>query len=330
MGGPQVKLRDVLVTGVTGFVGPHLMRALAEGGSRVHGLGPESAAPPSLALASWHRADLMEPAALEAAVAAAKPDAIVHLAGQSSAARSFEIPEETFRVNTLGTWSLLEAVRVAAPKARVLIVGTGEVYGAQPEGTRVKEEAPFRPVSPYAMSKAAADALAAAHAKEHGLDVVRTRSFGHTGPGQLPRFAIPAWAEQIAAIEAGKAEPVLKVGNLEVTRDLSDVRDIVLAYVALLERGAAGGVYNVCRGEGAKLTDIVKSLVGRAKVPVRIEPDPARMRPADVPYSVGDPSAIARDTGWSARIPLEQTFDDVMTEWRARNSAPVDRTRPNP
>ncbi len=308
--------RRVLITGASGFVGAHLARALEAAGANVSGLDVASPPPAGARFAGWHIADLRDAGALADAVAAAKPDAVVHLAGQSSAARSFEIPEETFAINAMGTWSLLEAMRRSAPRARVLVVGTSEVYGPQPEGTRVAESAPFRPVSPYALSKAAADAFAEVFGRQHGLDVMRTRSFGHSGPGQTPRFVIPSFAQQIAAIEAGRADPVLRVGNLEVTRDLVDVRDVATAYVALLERGSTGAAYNVCRGEGVKLTEIVRMLNARARVKVAIEPDPSRMRPADVPYLVGDPSAMARDTGWRAEIPLERTLDDVLHEWR--------------
>jgi GDP-4-dehydro-6-deoxy-D-mannose reductase len=309
--------RSILVTGVSGFVGPHLARALAAAGARVIGLGIEPAPPPGLPLAGWHVADLGEAPAVADAVARARPDAVVHLAGQSSAGRSFTDPDGTFRANATGTTNLLDAVRAGSPAARVLVVGSGEAYGPQPEGTRVGEDAPFAPVSPYAASKAEADRLAAA-AGEQGLDVVRVRAFSHTGPGQSPVFVVPGWARQLAAIEAGRAEPVLQVGNLDVTRDLSDVRDVVVAYVALLEHGARGGAYNVCRGEGVKLGDVVARLVAMARVPVRVEPDPARMRPADVPWLVGDPSKIARDTGWCASIPLERTLADVLEEWRGR------------
>jgi len=309
--------RAVLVTGASGFVGPHLVRALIERGARVSGLGLEPP-PADVALDAWRTADLLDADALASAVAEAKPDAVVHLAGQSSAARSFEIPVETFRANATGTWNLLEAVRTGARSARVLVVGTGEVYGPQPEGSRVVEGAPFHPVSPYAISKAAGDALAELRGRTQGLDIVRTRSFGHTGPGQQARFVVPAFAQQIAAIERGGGEPVLRVGNLEVTRDLADVRDIARAYVALLERGRAGEAYNVCRGEGVKLTEVVRWLAERAHVAVRVEPDPARMRPADVPWLVGDPAKLARDTGWRPEIPLERTLDDVLEEWRRR------------
>lgn len=316
-----LKDRNVFVTGAAGFVGPHLARALAERGvAEVHGygLGGPVSTPE---IARWTEGELLHEAALRAAIAEARPAAIVHLAGQSSAARSFEAPEETFRANVAGTWSLLEAAREAAPGARVLVIGTSEVYGPCAPGTRLDELAPFRPVSPYALSKAAADQLAASFGASFGLDVVRARPFGHTGPGQTPRFVIPAWAEQIARIEQGALEPVLRVGNLDVTRDLSDVRDIVAGYCALLERGQRGAVYNLCRGSGVKLTDVVQTLAAASRVRVTIEVDPARLRPADVPYLVGDASRALADCGWSARIPLQQTLEDVLGEWRTRAAA---------
>jgi GDP-4-dehydro-6-deoxy-D-mannose reductase len=308
---------DVLVTGANGFVGPWLARALADRGARVHGLGLDGG--PATPLASWHAADLADEAALERAVATVAPRAIVHLAGQSSAGRSFEQPLESFEINALGTWRLLEAARRAAPGARILVIGTGEVYGPQPAGSRVAESAPFEPVSPYALSKAAADAFAEVASRKHGLDVVRVRAFSHIGAGQRPSFVVPSWAQQIAAIERGAAAPVLRVGNLEVVRDISDVADVARAYVALLEAGRSGAAYNVCRGEGVALSDLARRLVALARVPVGIEPDPARMRPADVPYLVGDPAAIAADTGWRAEIPLDTTLERVLEDWRGRS-----------
>lgn len=309
----------VLVTGAGGFVGPHLVAALVARGARVRGAGigaPASGTP----LESWTEADLSDGEQARAAVAAAPFDALVHLAGQSSAARSFEAPEETFRANVTGTWTLLECMRVHAPRARALIVGTSEVYGPVEPGTRASEDAPFRPVSPYALSKAAAEQVARAYAETHGLDIVRARPFGHTGPGQTPRFVIPSFAQQVAAIEAGRAEPVLRVGNLEVTRDLTDVRDIVQGYGALLEHGRKGDVYNLCRGEGVRLRDVVDQLAAMARVAVRVEVDPARLRPADTPWLVGDPERAARDTGWRAERAFADTLHDVLEEWRAKSA----------
>lgn len=310
--------RTVLITGAGGFVGRHAARRFAERGAHVHGTGgPE---PADLPLAGWHESDLREPETLAAAIVAARPDVVLHLAGQSSAAHSFGEPIETFHVNALGTWHLLEALRAHAPRARTVVVTSGEIYGPGEPGSRAAESAAQRPLSPYAISKAAADALAAI-AAARGQHVVRARAFGHTGPGQESRFVIPTVAEQIAAAEAGRAEPVIRVGNLDVVRDLGDVRDVVRAYLAMIERAPSGAAYNVCTGVGVRLADVVRDLVARARAPIRIEQDPARMRPADVPYLVGDGAAIARDCGWQPEIPLARTLDDVLDEWRAKAHA---------
>jgi GDP-4-dehydro-6-deoxy-D-mannose reductase len=267
-------------------------------------------------------ADLRDFDSLCAALREARPGCMVHLAGQSSAALSFEQPRETFGVNAAGTIHLLEAARAECPKARVLVVGSGESYGPQPEGSRVGEEARFRPVSPYGLSKAVADTAAETYARVFGLDIVRTRSFAHVGPGQSPRFAVPSFARQVAEAEAGLAEPVLRVGNLQVTRDLTDVRDVARAYGELLEHGRAGEAYNVCSGQGVILADVVHRLAAMARVEVRVELDPARLRPADVPYLVGDPSRIEAGTGWRRTVPLDRSLGDVLDECRARVAAP--------
>jgi len=312
-------MNRILITGANGFVGPHLVRALDAAGDEVHGVGL-GAPPAGVALAGWHDFDLLEVTSLESAVNHVRPDFVVHLAGQSSAAASFADPEGTFRINVEGTRLLLDVVGRLVPRARVLVVSSSDVYGPQPENTRVREDAPCRPVSPYASSKAEAERLALARVHEAGADVVVARAFGHTGPGQAERFVVPSFAQQIAAIEAGRADSLLHVGNLEVTRDLSDVRDVVRAYVTLLLRGRSGTVYNVCRGVGVRLTEVVASLVAQARVPVRVETAPSRLRPTDVPWLVGDPALITRDTGWHAEIPLETTLRDVLEEWRARTN----------
>jgi GDP-4-dehydro-6-deoxy-D-mannose reductase len=298
-----------------------VLRALTARGDEVVGYGLGEP-PHGLPVADWRTGDVLDAAGLNAAVASARPSRVIHLAGQSSAARSFEHPVETYRANAIGTWMMLDAVARHAPKARVLVVGSGEVYGPQPEGTRVAEGAPFRPISPYAMSKAAADALSEAFARRHGLEVVRTRSFGHTGPGQAPVFAIPSFARQIAAIESGGGDPVLRVGNLEVTRDLTDVRDVVEAYLALVDRGRPGAAYNVCRGEGVRLSEVVARMAERSRVPIRVEVDPTRVRPVDLPWLIGDPGAIEREIGWRASTPFDRTLDDVLQDWRSRASVP--------
>ncbi len=311
----------VLVTGAGGFVGPHLVRELVARGATVHGIGL-GAPPADVPIASWRECDLATGEGLADALAAVAPAAIVHLAGQSSAARSFEIPEETFRANVVGTQKLLEAVRDAAPRARVLAVTTSEIYGpCERPDQRMREDAPFRPVSPYGLSKAAADDLAREFGAAHGLDVVRVRPFGHAGPGQTPRFVIPSWAYQVAQAERGLAEPVIRVGNLEVVRDLSDVRDVVRGYAAMIERAARGEAYNLCRGEGVLLSDVVHRFAALARVPVRVEVDPARLRPADLPVLVGDPTRAREECGWAVTIPLQQMLEDVLAEWRAAAGA---------
>jgi GDP-4-dehydro-6-deoxy-D-mannose reductase len=171
------------------------------------------------------------------------------------------------------------------------------------------------------LSKAASDTIAETCGRLWGLDVVRTRSFGHVGAGQSTRFMLPSWCRQIAEIEAGSREPVLRVGNLAITRDLTDVRDVVDAYLSLLERGRPATAYNVCRGEGARLDEIVDSLCRRARVPVRIETDESRLRVTDIPYLVGDPTRILEDTGWRVTIPLDRTLDETLEEWRRRVAA---------
>jgi GDP-4-dehydro-6-deoxy-D-mannose reductase len=312
----------ILVTGPTGFVGRYLTRLLHADGASVIGAGlgesPELAG--ELALEAWHPCDVTDSAALGELVAASRPDVVIHLAGQASAAVSFADPIGTFRVNALGTTHLLEAVRRGAPRARLLVVGTSESYGPQPEGTRVTEETPFRPVSPYALSKAAGDAVAEFYARVHGLGVIRTRSFHHLGPGQDPQFALPGFARQIANIEVGRAEPVLRVGNLDVTRDFTDVRDVVQAYARLIESGRPGSAYNVCRGEGIRLSEMVRRLISLARVPVKVEVDPARMRPADVAYLVGDPTAIRNETGWTPTRSVDATLEELLDEWRAKSA----------
>jgi len=309
----------VLVTGSHGFVGSHLVPRLARSGARVSGLEP-AAHGLVPGLNDIQVADLREPAAVRAVVRGVQPDAIVHLAAISSAARSFEDPSATFMVNAIGTWNLLSAVRDESPAARVLVVSSSEVYGPQPEGSRIGEDVPFRPVSPYGLSKAVAESIAETAGGSWGLDVIRARSFAHTGPGQTETFVIPGWAAQIARIERGEAPPVLQVGNLEVTRDMIDVRDVVEAYLALLERGARGVAYNVCGGTGVRLADLAPRLAGMARVPVRIEVDPARFRPADVPWLVGDPTRIEAATGWRPTVPLEETLSSVLDHFRGRQS----------
>jgi GDP-4-dehydro-6-deoxy-D-mannose reductase len=230
----------------------------------------------------------------------------VHLAALSSVGESWSDVADVWRVNVLGTLSVLEALRVEAPDARLLFASTGDVYG-RAEQIPTPEDAPVEPVSPYAASKAAAEiACRQAH-----LEVVVARAFPHVGPGQDERFAVGSWTAQLARLRA-EGGGVLRVGDLEVERDLNDVRDVCRAYRLLLDPAVPAGTYNVASGQAVPLTRVVELLVGLAGVDVEVERDELRLRPAEVRVLVGDPSKLRAATGWAPKIPLEQTLADAL------------------
>lgn len=304
----------VLVTGATGFVGRHVLRALAG-----HGHEPVCAGAPGDAAADLVL-DVRDSGTLEAALAATQPDAVVHLAGIAFVPVALRDPLSALDVNALGTARLLEAVRAAGRPVRVLVVSSAEVYGAQPpEAMPLPESTELRPANPYAASKVAAEACARAWAASYGLDVVTARPFNHIGPGQDPRFAVPSFAGQLAAIAAG-GPPVLHVGNLEARRDFLDVRDVAEAYVALLANGRPGEVYNICSGRAVAIREVLRLLISLAGVPVEVRNDPERMRPSDVPVFVGDATRLRETTGWEPRIPLEASLAAVYADARERTA----------
>jgi GDP-4-dehydro-6-deoxy-D-mannose reductase len=320
----------VLVTGITGFVGPWLAAALLDAGHEVHGVVRGSGPWPRLGrlpAEALHRADLDEPG-LDALVRALVPDAVVHLAAVSFVPTAERDPLAAYRTNVGGTLALLAAIRAHAAKARVVVVASSDVYGAvEPHELPIVEDTPFRPVTVYGASKAAADVAAAQWARAYGLDVVRARPFNHTGPGQDDGFVCSALAHQLARIEAGAQEPVLRVGNVDPVRDFSDVRDIVAGYLALLERGRAGDVYNLCAGEGVSIAEVIAILRTHTRVPVRVHSDPALRRPVDIPRIVGSHARITRDTGWTPRWPLGDALGALLEDWRVR-VATESRKRP--
>jgi GDP-4-dehydro-6-deoxy-D-mannose reductase len=285
----------ILVTGAAGFVGPHLLTALGDEGDPLD-------------------ADVTDAKALVAAISAAAPRAIVHLAALSSVADSWESTEEAWRVNVLGTVNLLEAVRAASPRTRVLIASTGDVYGSA-KRTPTPEDEPVAPVSPYAASKAAAE-LACAQAARDGLDVVVTRGFQQEGPGRDERFAVGSWTAQLARLEEAGGG-TLAVGDLSARRDINDVRDVSRAYSLLLDTGVPPGTYNVATGRAVSMQDVLDILLGLVRCQVEVEVDPARMRPADIPLLCGDASKLEAATGWTPAIPLEQTLADALDSARA-------------
>jgi GDP-4-dehydro-6-deoxy-D-mannose reductase len=292
------------MSGATGFVGAWLLPRLARDAHEV------LAADPSI--------DVCDAAVLDAAIAAAAPDAIVHLAARASVADSFADPAAAARVNYFGTLHLLRAVARHAPRARVLLVSSSEVYGGSEDAEPIGEERPLAPASPYARSKAAADRLGAAFAHD-GLDVVRARPWNHTGPGQSDAYVASSFARQLAELALGRREPSLRAGNLGAVRDFLDVADVVDAYARLLDPRVPAGAYNIATGVGTRIEQLLELLTARAKLQPAIEIDPARVR-ADR-ASVGDATKLRKATGWLPRIPLEDTLARLFDDWRDRLSA---------
>lgn len=306
----------VLVTGAAGFVGAYLARALLADGHEVWGTLQEGCSPPpALPQVRWMPMELTSAEAVARVMGEVRPERVFHLAAQSSVKESFGHPEATWEANATGTLRLVAALQ---PGARMLFVSSAEVYGAVPEAEQpISERAPLRPASPYAASKAAAEMAVVEAALGHaGAHTVIARSFTHTGPGQDARFALAGFARQLARIAAGLAEPVLRVGNLRVRRDYLDVRDVVRAYLLLIERGAPGHAYNVASGQPNGLDELVRMLVELSGTGARVEVDPALVRPVDVALLSGDSTAL-RALGWEPAIPLRQTLADLLAHERA-------------
>jgi GDP-4-dehydro-6-deoxy-D-mannose reductase len=294
-----------LVTGAAGFVGRHLVSHLETQGDDVVGIDREQGV------------DLLDPDTLTAAVVDAGPDAVYHLGGWSDVGASWEQPLATFRVNAEGTLNLLEACREAGV-GRVLVVSSADVYGkVSLRELPLTEESPFRPVTPYAASKIAADELGLQAWLGHGVEVLRARAFNHLGPGQTNRFVCPAIAERIALNELEGRE-VVTVGNLTPRRDFTDVRDVVRAYRCLVLDGEPGEAYNVCSGSDIAISELADRLVAMAARPMRLEGDPTLQRTVDVPVLRGDYTKLHKATGWDPEIDLDQTLADVLDEWRER------------
>lgn len=291
-----------LVTGAEGFVGRHLVPRLAAAGYEVTARDLDL--------------DVSSAAAVSAAVAELRPALIVHLAAIASVAEAARLPELAYRVNFLGTRSVLEAAARHVPEARVLLVCSADAYGSSAPGAApFTEDVPLRPGSPYARTKAAAELLGGAYA-QRGLDVVCTRSFNHTGPGQGDAFVLPSFARQAAEIAAGRREPRMRVGNLDSVRDFLDVEDVVRAYLALCNRKVASGVYNVASGRGVRIRDALETILRLAEVSPTVEIDPGRFRPAD--YAVGDATRLREATGWQPELGLEDTLARLVADWLER------------
>lgn len=311
----------VLITGAGGFAGGHLIDLLIhESVPIVAAYGPgregniRTLGQPEQAL-RWVPFDVLDREVVRSVLTDTRPSVVYHLAGMAAVGSSWQHVTKTYEVNVLGTHHLLEALRETGLASTVLVPGSAHVYAPSP--TPLDEAAAVRPDSPYALSKLAQELRAVHAADQDGQRVVVTRSFNHLGPRQEPSFVGSSFARQIALIEAGRAEPVLRVGNLDTIRDLTDVRDTVHAYRLLAERGESGRVYNVSSGHGRPVRELLDGLIAQAGVEVRVETDPSRMRPSDRPILVGDNSRLRADTGWETRIPIEQTLRDLLDYWRA-------------
>ena len=314
----------IFITGITGPVGSFLADYLLTiPGLEIHALKRWRSDPRPIAHLLGrivvHEGDVEDPFSLARAVAAAAPERIFHLAAQSYPSASWDAPIHTLRVNVEGTVNLLEAARRHAPHARIHIAGTSAQYGAvRPEETPIAESHPLRPLSPYGVSKVAAELAGLQYHASYGLHVVVTRSFNHVGPRQGDRCSIQTFCQQMAAAELGLQEPVIYVGNLESRRDFTHTRDVARALWLLLERGAPGEVYNLCSGRATRIGDIVRLVVERGRVPVEVRVDPARLRPSDEPVLMGDNTKLRAATGWEPTIDVPAIVEELLDYWRAR------------
>ncbi|HVF61151.1 MAG TPA: GDP-mannose 4,6-dehydratase [Thermoanaerobaculia bacterium] len=324
----------VLITGITGFAGSHLAEFLLQEHPEVEVFGTHR----------WRsrmenldhidggvqllEADLRDYSSIQQALERSRPDAIFHLAAQSFVPSSWTAPNETLTTNVQGQVNLFEAIRALRLDPVVQIACSSEQYGmVYPHEVPITEDNPLRPLSPYAVSKVAQDLLGYQYFQSYGLKVIRTRGFNHTGPRRGHPFVTSNFCRQVAAIEQGLQEPVIRVGNLDAIRDFTDVRDMVRAYWMAVERGRPGEVYNIASGHGISIRELLQMIVGLAKVKVDVEVDPDRLRPSDVEILIGDSSKFRADTGWEPRIPFEQTVADLLDYWRetlARRRRPAE------
>ncbi len=308
-----------LVTGATGFAGGHLLESLIETEPAIAAWSNPRGAPISTRHPSvqWDTVDLLDPAAVSAAIALAQPSVVYHCAGSADVGGSWADPVRPLQTNALGTHHLLEALRAKGVSCPVLVTGSATIY--RPSNEPIAEDSELGPTSPYAFSKLAQEMVAA---RATWCPVFVARSFNHAGPRQSRAYVTSSFAQQIAEIEAGLAEPVLNVGNLDARRDITDVRDTVRAYQMLVRAARPHRPYNVCSGRAYRIGDLLDTLLTLARTRISVSIDPARLRPSDNPVVVGDPSRTAAESGWRATIPIEQTLKDLLDYWRSRIAVP--------
>ncbi len=314
----------VLVTGISGFVGQHLAEHLLANHPEAEIFGLRrwrSLMPPALSRApSVHivEGDLLDAPSLVRALQSSRPEAILHLAASSSVAGSWDTPAEMVQVNVLGTLHLLEAVRQVSLDACVVLACSAESYGVVEErDLPIRESQPFRPVSPYGVSKAAADLLGFQYYRAFGMRTIRLRFFNHCGPRQASRFVVSALARQVAEIEAGVREPEIRTGDLEVRRDFVDVRDAAHAYWLAATKGRPGEAYNVAGGRARSVRQVLEQLLGLSGIEAAVTRDPERVRPAELQVLEGNATRFRDATGWKPEIPFEKTLADTLGYWRS-------------
>lgn len=313
-------MKRALITGISGFVGGHLGELLLSQGYEVHGtcFGDSDRVIPGVPFV-LHEMNLCDAKNVNEVFQSVQPDVIFHLAAQSSAALSWKKPALTVAINLGGTVNVLETVRSICPQSSVLLIGSSEEYGRiAADAPIVDERREAVPVNPYAVTKLAQNRMGSVYAGAYQLKVVMTRAFNHIGPRQSGPFVIPSFAQQIVDIERGKQPPVIKVGNLEASRDFSDVRDVVRAYWLLSQKGIAGETYNIGSGKAHKIRDILDLMLSMAQVPIEVQVDPARLRPSDTPLILCNASKLQKDTDWKPQIPLEQSIADTLAWFRRR------------
>jgi GDP-4-dehydro-6-deoxy-D-mannose reductase len=293
-----------IITGASGFVGGYLLEHLAQSGDDAVGLDRDDGL------------DITDRAGVAHVFGGIRPEVVYHLAALSHVGESWEAPKQVIETNVVGTLNVLDAARAAGAR-RVLVIGSAEEYGLI-EGPphALTEDEPLRPRTPYGASKVSAGFLALQAFLGTGLETIRVRAFNHTGPGQPPRFVVPALAHRIAQTEH-EGGMSIAVGNLDPVREVNDVRDVVRAYRLLVEHGVAGDVYNVCSGTGVAVREVATRLLEKSTRPLELRVDPAFARPADVPYLVGDPSKLIAATGWQPTHTLDDTLTDMLTAARA-------------
>lgn len=303
-------MKKALITGSQGFVGHYLRQELENNGYEVTGLDLQAGE-------GVVAADLLNAEQVQEIVAQVNPDAVFHLAGQASVAKSWSIPQKTVEINVIAAINLMEAVRAVNPACRMVMVGSSDQYGnLGAAGSKVTEDLATNPQTPYAVSKMAQEKMARVYVRAYGMNICMTRSFNHGGAGQRKGFLIPDFASGVVAVERGEA-PCLRVGNLTARRDFTHVRDIVRAYRLIAEKGRSGEVYNVGSGITYSAQEILDKLCALANCPIPVEQDPAKMRPSDTPVICCDHAKLTRDTGWEPTISMDTIIQEVLDSWRA-------------